>query len=94
MTSPQVLPSNAHFRTRLQVLDARLKQLERNGSDRLRAAVRERLHEAREVVNLVLLNRRVEAARPVVDLARWRNANGALQLVANDAELKEAAIAG
>jgi hypothetical protein len=91
----QPTPSNAHFRTRLQVLDAQLKQLERYGKENIRAAAFERLHEEREVVNLVLLNRRVEAARPVVDLARWRNANGALHLVANEnAAGEEEALAG
>jgi len=87
--------TNAHFRTRLQVLDAQLKQLERYGRDKLRAAAVERLHEEREVVNLVLLNRRVEGARAVVDFARWRNANGAMALVANENnETKTAALAG
>ena len=87
--------TNAHFRTRLKVLDAQLKQLERYGRDKLRAAALERLHEQREVVNLVLLNRRVEAARPVVDFARWRSANGATALIANEnQETKTAALAG
>jgi hypothetical protein len=87
--------TNAHFRVRLQVLDAQLKQLERYGHDKLRADALERLHEEREVVNLVLLNRRVEAARPVVDFARWRSANGATALVANKSkETKTAALAG
>ena len=78
--------TNHYFRTRLHVLDAQLKQLERYGQDKLRAAALERLHEEREVVNLVLLNRRVEAAKPVVDFRRWRSANGATQLAAQETQ--------
>jgi hypothetical protein len=33
----------------------------------------EELREEREVLNLLILNRRVEAMKPVVDLRRWRD---------------------
>jgi len=33
----------------------------------------EELREEREVLNLLILNRRVEASKPVVDLQRWRD---------------------
>jgi hypothetical protein len=83
-------PTNQYFRTKLQVLDARLRQLEGYDAERVRAAALERLREEREILNLVLLNRRVEGAKPVVDLQRWRTANGALSLVAEEKDLKKA----
>jgi hypothetical protein len=79
-------PTNRDVRTRLRVVDARLRQLECGGGGR--AAARAQLREEREILNLVLLNRRVEAARRVVDLERWRTANGALAL---DGDAREAA---
>lgn len=86
-----MLPTNRYFRSQLQIVDARLRQLERSGSGRALAALPQ-LREEREILNLVLLNRRVEAARRVVDLRRWRTANGALVL---DEEEREAtALAG
>jgi hypothetical protein len=88
-----MLPTNQYFRSQLQVVDSRLKQLERFGTGRVRAAALEQLREEREILNLVLLNRRVEAAKRVVDLRRWRTANGALALADDETEVK-AALAG
>jgi hypothetical protein len=62
-------------RARLIRLEARLR-----GRD-LSEAERQRLRHERDVLSLVLINRRIEGARPVVDLARWRSANGAAALV-------------
>jgi hypothetical protein len=76
-----MLPTNEHFRNRLRIVEARLKQLERHGTGRVRAAAVEQLREEREILNLILLNRRVEGAKPVVNLDRWRSANGAVALV-------------
>lgn len=88
-----MLPTNHYFRSQLQVVDARLKQLEGYGTERVRVAALEQLREEREILNLILLNRRVEAARQVVDLHRWRTANGAVALTDPEPEGK-AALAG
>jgi hypothetical protein len=88
-----MLPTNQYFRGELRVVDARLKQLEGYGTGRVRAAALEQLREEREILNLILLNRRVEAAKPVVDLARWRSANGAVAL-AEPTPARKAARAG
>jgi hypothetical protein len=85
-----MLPTNQYFRTKLQVLDAQLRQLEQYGRDRIRASALEELREEREILNLILLNRRVEGAKPVVDLKRWRSANGALSMVTEQSEAKQA----
>jgi hypothetical protein len=79
-----MLPSNRDIRARLQLVGARLKQLEAYGNDRIRASALEALREEREILNLVLLNRRVEASKPVVNLRRWRSANGTLALVGKE----------
>jgi hypothetical protein len=78
-------PTNQLFRTRLQRIDARLRQLERYGRERIRAGALEQLREERDMLNLVLLNRRVESAKRVVDLQRWRSANGVVALVLEEA---------
>ena len=79
--------TNGAIAAKIRLLDSHLRQMELgSANDRVTAAAVERIEEEREVLNLVLLNRRVEAARPVVDFKRWRTANGALDLlVANDA---------
>jgi hypothetical protein len=81
-------PTNHYFRSQLQVVDARLKQIERYGVDRVRAAALVQLRQEREMLKLVLLNRLIEAARPVVDLQRWRTANGAVALAEDEQERK------
>jgi hypothetical protein len=92
-----MLPTNAYYRRRMRQLDARVRQLELKleiaGSPALLPALEE-LRIEREVFNLILLNRKVEGARHVVDLRRWRDANGAAALVAAEAgEDRAAAIA-
>jgi hypothetical protein len=79
-----MLPTNGDIRARLQVVGARLKQLEGYGTDHVRASALEQLREEREILSLVLLNRRVEASKPVVNLRRWRSANGALALIGKE----------
>lgn len=79
-----MLPTNHYVRAKLQLLDARLTQLEHYGTDRVRVAALEELREQREILNLVLLNRRVESAKAVVDLRRWRTANGALAMIGDE----------
>ena len=84
-----MLPTNHYYRTKMRQLDAQVRQLElqmeMSGSPALLPAVEE-LRIEREVFNLILLNRRVEAARAVVDLRRWRDANGAAALVVAPAD--------
>jgi len=84
-----MLPTNHYYRAKLRQLDAQVRQLElqmeMSGSPAVLPLLEE-LRIEREVFNLILLNRRVEAARPVVDLRRWRDANGAAALVVPPAE--------
>jgi hypothetical protein len=81
--------TNAYYRKKLRQLDAQVRQLELkmelSGSTAL-LPVLEELRIEREVFNLILLNRKVEGARHVVDLRRWREANGAAALITPDAE--------
>jgi hypothetical protein len=42
------------------------------------AATLSDLRETRQTIRMLLLNRRIEAAKRVVDLARWKDGNGAL----------------
>ena len=80
----QVLPTNAYYRPKLRRLDAQVRQLELKmevaGSPALLPLIEE-LRIEREIFNLILLNRKVESARSVVDLRRWREANGAAALI-------------
>jgi len=92
-----MLPTNGYYRKKMRQLDAQVRQLELKmeiaGSSAL-LPVLEELRIEREVFNLILLNRKVEGARHVVDLRRWRDANGAVALVAVDpVEDRSAALA-
>jgi hypothetical protein len=92
-----MVPTNAYYQKKLRQLDAQVRQLElkmeMSGSHRLLPVVEE-LRIEREVFNLILLNRKVEGARHVVDLNRWREANGAAALIMPENEAdKTAAIA-
>jgi hypothetical protein len=84
-----MVPTNAYYRTKLRQLDAQVRQLELKmaltGSSAVPPVV-EDLRIEREVFNLILLNRKVESARSVVNLRRWREANGAAALVAPEGE--------
>ena len=42
------------------------------------AATLSDLRETRQTIKMLLLNRRIEAAKRVVDFARWKDGNGAL----------------
>jgi hypothetical protein len=88
-----MLPTNADIHHQLQVVEARLRQLECTRTGRGRAAALAQLRREREMLTVALLNRRVEAAKRVVDLARWRTANGAL-MPAGEGRRAEAALAG
>jgi hypothetical protein len=80
--------TNGFYRTKLRQLDAQVRQLElkmeMTGSTASLPAIEE-LRIEREVYNLILLNRKVEAARPVVNFGRWRDANGATRMVGSAA---------
>lgn len=73
-------PTNDYFRTRRRLVELELQQCRFFAADRERRAGIEELLLEREVLDLVLLNRRLEASRPIVDLGRWRTANGAVAL--------------
>jgi hypothetical protein len=92
-----MVPTNHYYRTKLRQLDARVRQIELqmevSGSPAALPLLEE-LRIEREVFNLVLLNRKVESARAVVDLRRWREANGAAALVSPpETDRRSAAIA-
>ena len=79
---PSVIGTNRDLKSMQRILDCRiieLKQLagdapEQNWiSDRLAVLSRQRI-----AVCATLVNRRIEAARHIVDLSRWFNGNGAL----------------
>lgn len=88
-----MLPTNADIHHQLQIVEARLRQLECFRTGRGRATAVAQLRREREMLTVVLLNRRVEAAKQVVDLARWRTANGAL-MPTGERRRTEAALAG
>ena len=70
-------PTNDYFRTRRRLVELKLQQCRFFAAHRERPAGVEELLVEREILDLVLLNRRLEASRPIVDLGRWRTANGA-----------------
>jgi len=73
-------PTNDYFRARRRLVELKLLQCRFLAADRERRPGIEELLVEREILDLVLLNRRLEASRPVVDLGRWRTANGAVAL--------------
>jgi hypothetical protein len=81
-----MLGTNRQFQTLLRHLDAQISGMERvlvNGASSGAAApALEELWRKRRTLHLLLLNRKIEAARPVVDFQKWRDGNGALYLCA------------
>lgn len=80
-----MLGTNRQFEALIHGLDARIASLERSilaGTAGSSAATLEELWARRRAFHLLVLNRRVEAAKPVVDLQKWRDGNGAMHLCA------------
>jgi hypothetical protein len=80
-----MLGTTRQFEALMQGLDARISDLERAilaGKAGANAGVLEDLWARRRSLRLLVLNRRVEAAKPVVDFQRWRDGNGVLHLCA------------
>jgi hypothetical protein len=78
-----MLGTNAELRNLLLCVDREMQQreIEILCADEIDSAVAARLRELRDVRRLlvrVLLNRRQEAAKPVVDFALWLHGSGAL----------------
>jgi hypothetical protein len=76
--------TNGQFQSILYQVDSQIGALERAVADgdtpgRMAPALEE-LWARRRALKLLLLNRKVEAARKVVDFQRWRDGNGALHL--------------
>jgi len=86
-----MLGTDAQFRALIRRLDFRIAALrqsaaaERGGPAR---ALLEELAAQRQSLCLVLINRRVEAAKTVVDYQKWRDGDGALYLCFGSAERK------
>jgi hypothetical protein len=79
-----MLGTNGQFQSILCQIDSQIGALERavEGDEtpgRMAPALEE-LWARRRALKLLLLNRKVEAARKVVDFQRWRDGNGALYL--------------
>jgi hypothetical protein len=80
-----MLGTNRQFEALILGLDARIANLERAilaGTAGSNALMLEDLWARRRSLRLLVLNRRVEAARPVVDFQKWRDGNGAIHLCA------------
>ena len=84
-----MLGTNRQFETLMLALNGRIANLERavlSGTAGSSASMLEDLWARRRSLKLLVLNRRVEAAKPVVDFQRWRDGNGALDLRAHPEE--------
>jgi len=79
-----MLGTNRQFESMLRQVDSQIGAMERaltHGEQPARLApALEELWAKRRAVKLLLLNRKVEAAKKVVDFQRWRDGNGALYL--------------
>jgi hypothetical protein len=90
-----MLGTNREFQLLLRQVDSQIAALERavaqgEAPGRIGPALEE-LWAQRRALKLMLLNRKVEAAKKLVDFERWRNGNGALYLCATStAERKRA----
>jgi hypothetical protein len=79
-----MLGTNRQFQSLLRQVDSQIGATERaiahgEAPGRLAASLEE-LWARRRALKLLLLNRKVEAAKRVVDFRRWRDGNGALYL--------------
>ena len=82
--------TNRHFETLLQTLERQIPRVEAalvkgSSSSQLADGLAE-LWARRRIVKLLMLNRRVEASKKVVDFRRWRDGDGALYLLAERGE--------
>jgi hypothetical protein len=78
-----MLGTNRQFEALMLGLNLRIANMERAvlaGAAGSSASMLEDLWARRRSLRLLVLNRRVEAAKPVVDFQRWRDGNGALHL--------------
>lgn len=79
-----MLGTNGQFQSMLWQIDGQICALERAAADGespgRTAPALEELWARRRALRLLLLNRKVEAARKVVDFQRWRDGNGAIYL--------------
>jgi hypothetical protein len=78
-----MLGTNRQFEALIHGLDARIANLERSivaGTAGSSAATLEGLWARRRSFHLLVLYRRVEAAKPVVDFQTWRDGDGAIDL--------------
>jgi hypothetical protein len=77
-----MLGTNRDYESMVQDIDHKIADRERAMlSGRLvagTAATLSDLRETRQTIKMLLLNRRIEASKRVVDLARWKDGNGAL----------------
>lgn len=77
-----MLGTNRDYQTMVEEIDHKIADRERAMlSGRLvagTAATLSDLRETRQTIKMLLLNRRIEASKRVVDLARWKDGNGAL----------------
>jgi hypothetical protein len=85
-----MLGTTRQFETLLRHLDGQIAGMERmlvSGAGAREAAPQlEDMWQKRRALKLLLLNRKIEAAKPLVDFQRWRDGNGALYLCAAAAE--------
>jgi hypothetical protein len=79
-----MLGTNRQYQSLLRQVDGQIGSLERaiaHGQAPGRTApALEELWARRRALKLLLLNRKVEAAKRVVDFQRWRDGNGAVHL--------------
>lgn len=84
-----MLGTNDQFEALIRGLNVRIADLERSileGTARWNASMLQDLWAHRRSLRLLVVNRRVEAAKPVVDFQKWRTGNGAIHLCAMPSE--------
>jgi hypothetical protein len=84
-----MLGTNRQFEALMLGLNVRITNMERAvlaGTAGSSAAMLEDLWARRRSLRLLMLNRRVEAAKPIVDFQRWRDGNGARHLFTDTEE--------
>jgi hypothetical protein len=80
-----MLGTNRQFEALISSLDTQIAKLEHsvlNGTAGRAGAMLDELWTRRRSLRLLILNRRVEAAKAVVDFQKWRDGNGAIYLCA------------
>jgi hypothetical protein len=78
-----LLGTNRQFESLIRSLDTQIGKLERAVLDNTAgrsAMLLDELWARRRSLQLLMLNRRVEAAKPVVNFQKWRDGNGAIYL--------------